>query len=119
MSDGTAAPHALTEGDVDRVVVEKWLEGSGYVVLPRREATRKGKDAVVQNAHALLTQGMSRVILAIDLNGGTKEDLRAFVLKGLRSLTEVPDRVVQDGDAVTLGEGHAVLLPVGLLTIHG
>lgn len=113
------AAYASTEGDVDRVVVESWLRGTGYEVLPKRNAPgARGKAAAVQTLHALLTQGMTRLVLALDLDEGSEADLRDFVEKTLRSRCTSDEKTTLrvDTTGIALLDGRAALLPVGLPT---
>ena len=120
MSNGAGqAAYALTEGDVDRVVVERWLGGTGYDVLPKRGSTgARGKSAAVQNLHALLTQRLTRLVVALDVNGGSVDELRDFISKTLRATCTADEKLqlTVEGDEISLSEGRARILPVGLLS---
>ena len=76
---------ALTEGDLDRLIVERMLRGLGPKVLPLQGAPTKGKDAAIRLAVAELAAGARRVVLALDINGGTRESLRVEVERRLAS----------------------------------
>jgi hypothetical protein len=66
-------------GDLDRLLVEKMLGGQDARVLPRQGPSPKGKDAAIRLVSAEIAAGTRRLILALDLNGGTAEDLRGEV----------------------------------------
>src|SRR5512140_1062506 len=91
MTNGPSArrPYRVfTEGDVDRVVLERMLVGLSPDVLPNK-ADRKGKDAALAAAVAFLRQPGTRGVVALDLDDRSPEALveetASFIRGRLRS----------------------------------
>jgi hypothetical protein len=64
--------HAFTEGHAYRVVVERWLAGLSYTVLPLPERPQ-GRDKAIRAASFALKLAGARIALVLDINGGTAE----------------------------------------------
>lgn len=77
---------AVTEGDADRVIVERMLRGLDPDVYPKRGTAKEfgGKSAAIKDAARRLRAGVGRLVLALDINGGTAETLTAEVERSLR-----------------------------------
>lgn len=106
---------AFTEGDADRVVVGELLAGLSYSVLPTQGSTAaRGREPAIAQATAALQLSGARIVLVLDLNGGTPEGLLAEIERTLRrdhdaaKVTRAPDGRFSFRDA------HLVVWPMGL-----
>lgn len=117
----TVAPIvAVTEGDADRVVIERMLKGLDHDVYPKQGAAKDlgGKSAAVADAARRMRAGVRRLVLAIDINGGTAADLVAEVTRNLRA--ELRDKLSAEPDQpnVLRFQGDSMqtlcLWPIGL-----
>jgi len=105
---------ALTEGHLDRVIVERMLKGHDPDVYPKREVRQQGgKDAALAEAAAALRAGVARVVLALDLNGSDEGQLTSKVQRALGNVRSEAGR----RNAFLFGEGtspsRVCLWPVG------
>jgi hypothetical protein len=102
---------ALTEGDLDRIVVRHMLGSTDADVYPRQGETkeRQGKDAAIALVAARLRNRLShRLLLALDVNGGTADDLRREVERRLQGELGPDFRSAGDRPNVFLhGQGEA------------
>lgn len=112
-SPAAVVRQAFTEGDADRVVVGRFLEGDNYTVLT---APGGGRTSATATASAALHLSGARIVLALDLNGGTSEELFTEVERallqdhGAAKVTRAPDGRFSFLDA------QLVVWPIGLPT---
>jgi len=116
----TARLVAVTEGDADRVIIERMLRGLDAEVYPKEGTAKEfgGKSAAIGDAARRLRAGVGRLVLALDINGGTADDLAAEVKGKLRDELGDHLQAASDGKNVFHYAGASLqklcLWPIGL-----
>lgn len=107
------------EGDTDRVVIERLLKGQGFDVYPKPGARRvkgDGNSSAIKATIERLRAQQARLVLALDINGGTAAELLQRVEQEIRKyLSEEESKSFEGGNGIYKFEKSQLhVWPMGL-----